>query len=225
MNSLSEATANFEQGPAAAALSRPIALRQIASLDQRSQMRIREIRNELSVRRVMYTDHEIQIEEHEGWLEKLKHDPCRMAFAVIDDTLGPIGMVGLNSLDWRHRKSDWAFYLTENERGGLGAALEFAFLDFVFSRLALEKLNCEVIEGNDAVVRLHKRFGFEEEGFRRANIEKGGMRIGVHFLGLQKTAWAAARAQVRSHYGTVLEKFRIAIDWSGAAPTYFSNGR
>jgi UDP-4-amino-4,6-dideoxy-N-acetyl-beta-L-altrosamine N-acetyltransferase len=199
----------------AAVLARDIYLREISSLDLRSQLRIREIRNEPSIRRVMYTDHEIQLDEHKDWLDQLKHDKCRIAFAVIDDTLGPIGMVGLNSLDWRHRKSDWAFYLTENERGGLGAALEFAFLDFVFNRLTLEKLNCEVIEGNDAVVRLHKRFGFEEEGFRRSNIEKGGVRIGVHFLGLQKSGWAASRPHVRSHYEPVLDKFRIEIDWLG----------
>lgn len=215
MNNPSQLTADLQRGPAPAALSRDIFLREISSLDTRSQLRIREIRNEPSIRRVMYTDHEIQLEEHKGWLDQLKHDRCRIAFAVMDETLGPIGMVGLNSLDWRHRKSDWAFYLTENERGGLGAALEFVFLDFVFSQLALEKLNCEVIEGNDAVVRMHKRFGFEEEGFRRSNIEKGGVRIGVHFLGLQKSAWVAARSTIRSQYEPLLTKFRIAIEWTG----------
>ena len=124
-------------------------------------------------------------------------------------------MVSVNELDWRHRKADWAFYLTENERGGLGAALEFAFLDFVFDQLALEKLNCEVIEGNDAVIRMHKQFGFEEEGFRhlQTNIQKDGVRIGVHFLGLQKTAWMAARSTIRSHYEPILEKFSIEIEW------------
>lgn len=213
MNSPSQLTADLQRGPSPAALCRDIFLREISSLDTRSQLRIREIRNEPSIRKVMYTDHEIQLEEHKGWLDQLKHNHCRIAFAVMDETLGPIGMVGLNSLDWRHRKSDWAFYLTENERGGLGAALEFAFLDFVFGQLSLEKLNCEVIEGNDAVVRMHKRFGFEEEGFRRSNIEKGGVRIGVHFLGLQKSAWVAARSTIRSQHEPLLAKFNIAIEW------------
>lgn len=192
---------------------RDIVLREISSLDMRSKLRIREIRNEPSIRKVMYTDHEIQVEEHTGWLDRLEHDRCRIAFAVVDEAIGPIGMVGLNSLDWRHSKSDWAFYLTETERGGLGAALEFSFLEFVFGRLGLEKLNCEVIEGNDAVVRLHKKFGFEEEGFRRSNIEKGGTRIGVHFLGLQRSAWTGISESVRSHYKPVLEKFKITIEW------------
>ena len=67
---------------------------------------------------------EIQIDEHQTWLDRLQQDKCRIAFAVVDDSIGPIGMVSVSELDWRHRKADWAFYLTETERGGLGAALE-----------------------------------------------------------------------------------------------------
>jgi len=209
----SRPTDGFDKMPVVVVLPRQIVLRQICSLDAQSQRRIREIRNEPSIRKVMYTDHEIQVDEHEDWLERLKQDKCRIAFAVIDDKHGPIGMVSLNAVDWRHRKADWAFYLTENERGGLGASLEFSLLDFAFNRLGLEKLNCEVIEGNDAVVRLHKRFGFEEEGFRRSNIEKDGIRVGVHFLGLQKAAWVEKNGAVREAHRPVLEKFRITIEW------------
>jgi UDP-4-amino-4,6-dideoxy-N-acetyl-beta-L-altrosamine N-acetyltransferase len=213
MSKASQPVADLERGSVVAALPRQIVLREILSLDQSSQLRIREIRNEPSIRKVMYTDHEIQLDEHQDWLGRLKQDKCRIAFAVIDEKSGPIGMVGLNSVDWRHRRSDWAFYLTEGERGGLGAALEYSLLEFAFNRLELEKLNCEVIEGNDAVVRLHKKFGFEEEGFRRSNIEKGGIRIGVHFLGLQKSTWSERKATVRKEYEPVLQKFRITIDW------------
>jgi len=212
-NHSSRSADGFDKMPATAAPPRQIVLRPIASLDSQSQRRIREIRNEPSIRKVMYTDHEIQADEHQDWLDRLKLDKYRIAFAVIDDKLGPIGMVSLTAVDRRHRKADWAFYLTENERGGLGASLEFSLLDFAFNRLGLEKLNCEVIEGNDAVVRMHKKFGFEEEGFRRSNIEKDGIRVGVHFLGLQKAAWAEKNSAVREAYGPVLEKFRITIEW------------
>ena len=39
--------------------------------------------------------------------------------------------------------------------------LEFFVIDYVFNELKLSKLNCEVIEHNDAVVRLHEKFGFK----------------------------------------------------------------
>jgi UDP-4-amino-4,6-dideoxy-N-acetyl-beta-L-altrosamine N-acetyltransferase len=215
MSYQTQATANLDRGSLQAAAPRRIVLREICSLDPRSQWRIREIRNEPSIRKVMYTDHEIQIDEHQTWLDRLQQDKCRIAFAVVDDSIGPIGMVSVSELDWRHRKADWAFYLTETERGGLGAALELTLLDFVFDRLGLEKLNCEVIEGNDAVIRLHGRFGFAEEGFRRSNIEKDGVRLGVHFLGLQRSAWLERRAEVRRSYQGILDKFGIDIEWKG----------
>jgi UDP-4-amino-4,6-dideoxy-N-acetyl-beta-L-altrosamine N-acetyltransferase len=218
MSYRTQATADLDRTPAQVAIPRRIVLREICSLDPRSQWRIREIRNEPSIRKFMYTDHEIQIDEHQNWLDRLKVDKCRIAFAVVDDSVGPIGMVSVNELDWRHRKADWAFYLTATERGGLGAALELTLLDFVFERLGLEKLNCEVIEGNDAVIRLHAKFGFEEEGFRRANIEKDGVRLGVHLLGLQRRAWLDRRDDVRRHHKAILEKFDVGIEWNGRGP-------
>jgi RimJ/RimL family protein N-acetyltransferase len=51
----------------------------------------------------------------------------------------------------------------KSARGGLGAAIEASFIDFAFDTLGIEKLNCEVIEGNDTVVKLHKRFLFCDE--------------------------------------------------------------
>jgi UDP-4-amino-4,6-dideoxy-N-acetyl-beta-L-altrosamine N-acetyltransferase len=215
MSHRTQVTADIDREPLQAESPRRIVLREISCLEPRYQWRIREIRNEPSIRQVMYTDHEIQIDEHQNWLDGLKADKRRIVFAVIDERVGPIGMVSVSNMDWRHHKADWAFYLTETERGGLGAALELSFLDFVFDRLGLEKLNCEVIEGNSAVVRLHAKFGFEEEGFRRSNIEKGGVRLGVHFLGLQRTVWQARRDMVRAGYKTVLEKFGVDIEWTG----------
>lgn len=52
-----------------------------------------------------------------------------------------------------------------------------------------DKLNCEVIETNEAVVRLHVKFGFVEEGFRCENIVKNEQLIGVFFLGITRSDW------------------------------------
>ena len=58
-----------------------------------------------------------------------------------------------------------------------------------------------------------ERFGFEEEGFRRSNIEKDGVRLGVHFLGLQRSVWLERRADLRRSYKAILEKFGVDIEW------------
>jgi len=195
------------------AIQRVINLVLLTSLDTESQMKVREIRNEVNVRKWMYTDHVIGANEHLGWISRLKQDDRQIVFVVLDDHRTPLGIVSVNAIDRLHKKTDWAFYLTEAARGGLGSALEYSIIDFVFNALGMEKLNCEVIEGNDAVVKLHKKFLFEEEGFRRSNILKNGVRRGVHFLGLTKEEWLAGRGEIYDRYKGVFEKFFVSIEW------------
>ena len=182
----------------------------LCSADQ--QKSVRDIRNQPSIRKSMYTEHEIGLDEHLSWLESLKDDKKQIIFVVlINDIVS--GVVSVNALDRLHKKSDWAFYLSEDARGGLGAALEYHFLDFVFDGLGLEKLNCEVIETNEAVINRHKKFGFHEEGFRRSNIEKDGKRIGVSFLGITKEDWQHAKNDVRARYEDVMNNFDVTIEY------------
>lgn len=192
---------------------RTINLALLTSLDAESQMKVREIRNEENVRKWMYTDHVIGADEHLGWINRLNHDDRQIVFVVLDEQRSLLGVASVNAVDRLHKKTDWAYYLTESARGGLGSALEYSFIDFIFDTLGMEKLNCEVIEGNDAVVKLHKKFLFQEEGFRRSNIIKNGVRMGVHLLGLTKNDWLAGKGEVREKYKMVFEKFSVAIQW------------
>jgi UDP-4-amino-4,6-dideoxy-N-acetyl-beta-L-altrosamine N-acetyltransferase len=178
---------------------KPIQLTLLTNLDTKSQSRIRDIRNEENVRKWMYTDHVIGPDEHLAWITRLKQDNRQIVFVVMNDERNPLGVVSVNAIDGLHKKTDWAYYLTETARGGLGSSLEFTFIDFVFGTLGMEKLNCEVIEGNDAVVKLHKRFLFQEEG--------------VHFLGLTKEDWLTGRAGIHDQYREVFDRFSISIEW------------
>lgn len=193
---------------------RKVNLVPLVQLDTETQLKIRDIRNEDSVRKAMYTDHIIGINEHLGWINRLKQDNRQIVFAVTCADYGPVGVVSVNAIDQLHKKADWAYYLTEHGRGGLGSALEYAFINFIFDTLGLEKLNCEVIEGNDVVVKIHKRFLFKEEGFRESNIIKKGVRIGVHFLGLQKEDWTAGRETLYAEYKNSFDRFCVEINWN-----------
>jgi UDP-4-amino-4,6-dideoxy-N-acetyl-beta-L-altrosamine N-acetyltransferase len=166
--------------------TRQITLKKLVSCSLEQQMQVREVRNQSGVRAAMYNEHIIGLEEHLSWVGRLRSDDKQIVFAVLNEQRKPIGVVSVNALDFLHRKADWAFYLDRETRGGLGAAIEYSIIEYAFNVLKLCKLNCEVIETNESVVRLHKKFNFEEEGFRRENIEKGGKRIGVYFLGLTK---------------------------------------
>ena len=192
-----------------------IILREITKCTEEQKKAVREVRNQHSVRKSMYTEHEIPLNEHLAWIERLQTDKRQIIFVVlIDETVG--GVVSVNAIDRLHLKSDWAFYLDANLRGGLGAALEFSLINFVFNKLGLEKLNCEVIETNKTVVQMHKKFGFIEEGFRRENIIKNDERIGVFFLGLTKNDWLRCRESVSSKYEKVIKKFNLEIEYESS---------
>lgn len=193
---------------------RVINLVPVPELSSEQAMGLRDLRNQEEVRRWMYTDHVIESQEHRNWLDRSSTDDRTVAFGVLSASRDLLGLVSANGLDRRHRKTDWAFYLSSEARGGLGSALELAFIDFVFDRLGMEKLNCEVIEGNEPVLKLHAKFGFVDEGFRRSNIEKDGKRIGVHLLGLTKDEWREKRADVYTARQRLFDQFDIKIMWT-----------
>lgn len=190
-----------------------VKLREISKCNDLQIKKLIDVRNQLSVRKSMFTEHKISLKEHLAWVDRQTKDKKQIVFGVlIDDKI--VGAVSINALDYLHLKSDWAFYLDENIRNGLGSALEFNLIKFVFNELELEKLNCEVIESNKAVIKLHKKFGFVEEGLRRKNIIKNKNRIGVVFLGLTKSDWSNLAPKVFHKYKKVLEKFDIKIEYS-----------
>jgi UDP-4-amino-4,6-dideoxy-N-acetyl-beta-L-altrosamine N-acetyltransferase len=144
----------------------------------------------------MYTDHEISEAEHLSWLETLRASSRQQVFVVLIEGAAA-GVVSLSAINTTHRTADWAFYLDTTLQGkGLGSQVELWMLDHAFGAAALEKLNCEVLEINPAVIKMHQKFGFVIEGVRRENIIRDGKRVSVVLLGITKTEWQTQRPKV-----------------------------
>ncbi|WP_208985388.1 UDP-4-amino-4,6-dideoxy-N-acetyl-beta-L-altrosamine N-acetyltransferase [Stappia sp. P2PMeth1] len=154
------------------------------------------IRNEPEIRNNMYGDHLISPEENESWLSNLSTRTDRVFFAVIYQG-AVIGGASFINIDQNNRRAEWGFHLTSRVSGrGIGSALEFMFLDEAFERRGFEKLNCEVIEWNDAVVRMHKKFGFQAEGVRRRHLFRNGKFHDTVLLGITREEWREKRRQL-----------------------------
>ena len=80
----------------------------LIALDTESQMKVREIRNEENIRKWMYTDHIIGVNEHLDWINRLRKDAKQIVFAVLDDKRTPLGVVSVNAIDRLHKKADSA---------------------------------------------------------------------------------------------------------------------
>jgi UDP-4-amino-4,6-dideoxy-N-acetyl-beta-L-altrosamine N-acetyltransferase len=151
-------------------------------------------RNSPEVAAFMYTDHPIAPEEHARWFAGLAGDPKRDYRMIVVDGI-PSGPANFYDIDRLHGRAGWAYYLADPAvRGkGVGGYAEFLMIERAFKELGLRKLWCEVLVTNEAVWKLHRKFGFRQEALLRAHVVKAGGPVDVIGLGLLAEDWPAVR--------------------------------
>lgn len=159
-------------------------------------------RNAPEVSAYMYSDHEISPQEHALWFTGIADDP-RRAYWIIEMDEAPVGLANLYDIDRTHHRCAWAYYLAEPQvRGrGVGSFVEYLMIETVFGDYGMNKLWCEVLASNEAVWKLHERFGFRQEARLRDHVIKDGVRQDVIGLGLLKADWALRRPSIREQVG------------------------
>jgi len=149
---------------------------------------MRQWRNQPGVRQNMYTTHEISSEEHALWWGKTKaRSDCQYFMYQLGD--GPEGVVSFTQIDRNNGTAFWAFYAAPGARKGTGGRMEYLALQHAFEVLGLRKLSCEVLSFNTAVVKMHHKFGFEEEGRFRKHYKAADEWADVHRLALFADEW------------------------------------
>jgi UDP-4-amino-4,6-dideoxy-N-acetyl-beta-L-altrosamine N-acetyltransferase len=167
---------------------------ELRTLADGDKQRLLDWRNSPDVAAYMYTDHLISPEEHARWFAGIAGD-ARRAYWIIAVDGAPAGLANFYDIDRTHGRAAWAYYLADpNVRGkGVGGYVEYWMIAQAFGPLALRKLWCEVLASNEAVWRLHQKFGFKEEARFRGHVLKGGQPQDVLGLGLLAAEWQAAR--------------------------------
>ncbi|MDL1974684.1 MAG: UDP-4-amino-4,6-dideoxy-N-acetyl-beta-L-altrosamine N-acetyltransferase [Deltaproteobacteria bacterium] len=153
-------------------------------------------RNSERIRVNMYTDHIIAIDEHRSWFERIKQDQS-VIYKIFRFQDRPIGVVCFTDIDSRNNKCSWGFYLgvTDVPRRS-GAAMEFLAIEHAFDEMNIRKLCCEIFAFNSNVIKLHKKFGFVEEGHFTKYILKNGKYEDVIFLASFKEQWLKLKDQL-----------------------------
>lgn len=172
-----------------------IELRPVARSDA---SQILKWRNNPQISAYMYTDHEITEAEHAAWLDRLLSLDDRMGWIVVLDG-DPVGAAFVTEIDRRHRNAVWAFYLADPAvRGrGVGSAVEAFVLEFAFDELELHKLSCEVMDFNQNVIDMHRKFGFRDEGVFRQEKLKDGQWHDVFRLAYFEEDWQENKYRIR----------------------------
>lgn len=77
-----------------------------------------------------------------------------------------IGLIGLYSFNWRHRRAVWKSLRILPEYQGKGIALDASrmLLNYGFNTLNLHKITSDSFEDNAAILKLLHKLGFQQEG-------------------------------------------------------------
>lgn len=166
----------------------PAALR---PMDETDLEQVLTWRNHPEIRRFMYTQHEITLEEHTRWFESAAIDPDRYLLMFEINTT-PVGFINIHRVA-SGGIADWGFYAAPDAPKGTGSALGKAALRYAFEEAELHKLCGQALAFNERSIHFHLNLGFQREGTLRHQHFDGQQYHDVVCLGLLASEWHPAR--------------------------------
>ena len=150
-------------------------------------------RNAPTVRQAMFSQHEISLEEHRAWFQRMQADYSKKWFLFFDDDGLPSAVVNFIEINQIQKKAFWGFYTKPDAKRGAGMRMSLEALDKAFNDLGLEKISAEVLGSNLRSLDMHKKVGFIQEGHFREHFFDGQKSVDVVRFGLLQKEWAQAK--------------------------------
>lgn len=148
-----------------------------------------EWRNHPDVRKYMYTQHEITLEEHTRWFQAaLKNNQRHLL--IFEKNKEPLGFVNITEVK-KGGIADWGFYLSPLAPKGTGHALGITALNYAFDEAGFHKVCGQALGFNERSIAFHLKLGFEQEGILRDQHFDGENYHNVVCFGLLATQWQA----------------------------------
>ncbi len=144
-------------------------------------------RNAFEVRRFMYTNHEIGLDEHCNWFAKVSDDPL-VSLLIYEHHGHACGFVNITCGSCQ-KIGDWGFYLSPNAHKGAGKSMGKKALGFAFDELGLHKVCGQALGFNERSVAFHKALGFTLEGRLRDQHFDGNSYHDIVCFGLLDDEW------------------------------------
>jgi len=131
------------------------------------KLMVLEWRNHPSVRKFMFGQEPIALENHLAYIKTLHGKEDRLYFLVKRDS-EHIGVIDFTDIDHENSRVDIGLYAKPMLRG-VGDILMKSLLEYAFKNLSLRSVICEVFEENHSAIKLYNRFNFKEV-IKRSNI-------------------------------------------------------
>ena len=167
---------------------------------------VRSWRNSPEISQFMYTDDYISEENQQKWFNKIKDDPSQK-YWIIDYLSVKVGLISLNNINLKFKTCYWTFYLDRRGiiknfdrasvmKSNISGKVEYSILNMVFEELGMNKLLCEVLVENKAVINMHEKLGFRRESYFREHVIKNNIALDVVTLAILKQEWEFLRSSI-----------------------------
>jgi UDP-4-amino-4,6-dideoxy-N-acetyl-beta-L-altrosamine N-acetyltransferase len=126
-------------------------------------------RNHKDIKKWMYTNENITLEQHLNFINKLQSTNTKLYFVVKQD-INYLGVVDFYDIDSDRKECDFGLYANPFEKiAGIGRILEEISIKYAFDNLKLNKLKLEVFTDNERALNLYKKYQFEETNRKIVN--------------------------------------------------------
>ena len=122
-------------------------------------------RNHPDIKRWMYTDSDISLENHLNFIDSLKDRKDKLYFLVKKDD-EYIGVI--NFTDIKVESLEMGIYSRPSAKG-LGSILLKTIIEYAFDTLKIKRIFAEVFSENSRAYNLYKKYGFNEIGKNNIN--------------------------------------------------------
>src|SRR3989338_10772979 len=131
------------------------------------------------------------------YIEVLMSDRTRKTFAI-DVGEHHIGNIGLKEINFENKKAELFIEIGESEyRGlGIGKAAMAILMDYVFGEMGLEEMILEVLEFNQAALRVYRQLCFETSHRSGWHYDAQGRYWQVWLMRLPQERWRFRRGQL-----------------------------
>lgn len=145
--------------------------------DNKQILSVLKWRNNPEVRKWMYSENIIELDEHISFIESLKKDKKNF-YWIVDD----IGVIYLNKINLAHRNAYLGIY--KNTESKNSANVLMVCLKYIaFDLLGLHTLKLEVIENNIKAIHFYEKNNFKIEGRLKEFILKENKWIDILIMG------------------------------------------
>lgn len=144
-------------------------------------------RNHPEIRRYMYSQHEITLEEHSQWFKRATQDGGRHLLIFEADGM-PLGFINISEAA-PGGTADWGFYAAPEAPRGTGRKLGHAALRYAFTEACLQKLCGQALAYNQKSIEFHLSLGFTRERILRQQHFDGQHYHDVVCFGLLASEW------------------------------------